>query len=1104
MKSFGGLAAYWKMDEITPDNHIEDASGHGNHAMVRGILGTLTLIDGKMGKALFFDGTGAGYLEVSRGGNLSKLTEFTVTGWVKYVDLFGLENEGRKYPTFFCRGWGDSCFPQFWFFTGFNKSAAAEWSFRKMAVRLGKKADGKTFHAVSRDLKWEKDRWYHLAATVSAKDGKIRFYRDGEEAGNGDAPPDYHFGCDKIFIGSYLGSKDHAMKGMIDEVKIHDLALTRAEIEKCAAIKTVMTKVPKIEKTPPLDGTLPAGVWQTAAACEPFMVFKKGEPAEKQTRGLLAYDKKCFYIGLVCQEPAPSGIKAEKRPHDDEVWCDDCVEIFIDAEGKGKSYAHFAVNAAGSMAEEKCVNLADKDLKNWNPPWTAVVTRNKTDWRAEIAIPFASLGIDRMPENGTVWGISLNRSTRGTGEQSGWPNGAFHRPDKFGKVVFSSYRDGLDRVMKELETRCETGAALSSAAGDEGIRQRAAATIRDVKRKTAEIRGRIESQDGDFSSEICRDLFDEAAMTLRELGEALIELRCQILLDRLGRRENWSAKEKDQVKRDMAALAVDAEESVFKGTKSYRTLKSEYWQFCFNSPCVMWKKSSVWDNLPVDALPDIQQKPVRDIRVEMGINEYRSESFVISNLTRQEMSVTVRNQVGALPVIIRVGYPIQTIVNKAVNDPLPLLEKLVIPPCESREVWLTIKSHGLKAGEHKMTLLAQPNGFSASAIEVKVKVLPIELPVKAEEIPLDVALWDYVGGRSYASKTKEEMKGDLLDHYATVLFLSPSSIPWPTYDRSGKMNIDYAECGKALDFCLAGKKPRVIGWYWNFRKSGGKNERFGKDFMSAEWKDKFSVWYKEFIAYLAGRGLAHDQFLFHVFDETTDKIFCDFAAFLKSLDSKVRIIVNPSSHSTSGELSAMAPYANVWMPYLYLYLKEGKKTDLDFMRKTNDLWSYVNVPGGVPQAASPYAGYRVPLWQIWQSEMKGVGNWVYLYSPDKSWAPPKDGRYSWDLVYLSEKAPRDVSRKESVIPSKRWEAWREGITDYMYLDTLRKAIGQARAAKARTDLIERAEEVLRKWPAQVIEKSEQNDLADEARTAVMREILKLKDGMKLLGENKRD
>ncbi|MDD5697224.1 MAG: PQQ-binding-like beta-propeller repeat protein [Victivallaceae bacterium] len=224
------------MDKIINDKIIPDESGNNNNAL---ITGKVSLKTGKKGLALDFED---GFLTVAPSKTLDKLTKFTLTCWVKFSDIGALEEKTDNYPTIINRG-KEGQYPEFWLFPGFYKKA--QWSYGKLAARIGKKADWRWTRTVqSGSLEWERDRWYHIAITVDSATGITHFYRDGNEVGGeNNIPEDYNFGTGKIFIGSYQGSKKNwKFKGVIDEFKIYDRILTGAEIEKLCPVNKITIK----------------------------------------------------------------------------------------------------------------------------------------------------------------------------------------------------------------------------------------------------------------------------------------------------------------------------------------------------------------------------------------------------------------------------------------------------------------------------------------------------------------------------------------------------------------------------------------------------------------------------------------------------------------------------------------------------------------------------------------------------------------------------------------------------------------------------------------------------------------------------------------------
>ena len=93
------------------------------------------------------------------------------------------------------------------------------------------------------------------------------------------------------------------------------------------------------------------------------------------------------------------------------IWHDDEVEIFIDANGDGKTYAQILVNGAGKKAE-----FLDQNATPIGTRVAAHVTEGKC-WELELMIPYKGLCV-KPPKPGDVWRINIVRQRLPT-KQSG-------------------------------------------------------------------------------------------------------------------------------------------------------------------------------------------------------------------------------------------------------------------------------------------------------------------------------------------------------------------------------------------------------------------------------------------------------------------------------------------------------------------------------------------------------------------------------------------------------------------------------------------------------------------------------------------------------------
>ncbi|MDD5697969.1 MAG: hypothetical protein PHH77_05075 [Victivallaceae bacterium] len=453
------------------------------------------------------------------------------------------------------------------------------------------------------------------------------------------------------------------------------------------------------------------------------------------------------------------------------------------------------------------------------------------------------------------------------------------------------------------------------------------------------------------------------------------------------------------------------------------------------------------------------------------------------------------------PVTIRECYPVKLKDGKCINDALPILETLKIPPFESREVWISVDSRNLTAGTHETELSIKSKEIDYE-VKLELEVYPVKLPDCDKNFPLYTFVFDYLEtpwpNRRLSPELKKAAIEDLRKHYITVPYLGVSSIPWPAFDKNGDMNIDFSSCDEAIE--LWKKEPcKMLAWYWHFylpreNKPGESNTvHFGKNFMSTEWKKRFSAWLPEFIAHLKEKGLTYDDFYFHVFDETTGDDLKETAKLIKQIDPKVKLftsVLNAKKAERIQEIQNLTPVIDIFCPAFHFV---NAKDVFNLMRKKNGiLWAYYNPPVIEYRATNPYIYYRLPFWHTWKNMLQGCGIWTYWVAPHISWNSSNSGKISYDLVYSGSHAPPGVSKKELIIPSKRWEAWREGVEDYLYLDILDRLTKQAEAAGVAAKTVRAAQVLIAEEVKKVTENSAGRELADHARRELLEKILELR------------
>ncbi len=198
--------------------------------------------------------------------------------------------------------------------------------------------------------------------------------------------------------------------------------------------------VPRWSQPPVVDGKLDEPQWRVAAIASPFWESNSSVPMPPymETRGLLAYDENALYIGMVCRALYPNRLVADQRQRDAfGIWLDESVEVFLASPDSPERYAHFIINARGTVYDELGFDVG------WNAQITAAVHTDAEGWTIEIAIPWKSLpfDVDLNASDKPLLRLNLGRNHHQRGEEavSHWawsPTfGWFHNTQRFGVVM---------------------------------------------------------------------------------------------------------------------------------------------------------------------------------------------------------------------------------------------------------------------------------------------------------------------------------------------------------------------------------------------------------------------------------------------------------------------------------------------------------------------------------------------------------------------------------------------------------------------------------------------------------------------------------------------
>jgi len=215
--------------------------------------------------------------------------------------------------------------------------------------------------------------------------------------------------------------------------------------------------VPRAPGPITIDGVGSEPAW-AAAVTSPELATAEGsaDPVGKAT-AKLTWDDQFLYAFVSITD---SDIVTEYRNHDDPVWKQDCVELFIDADANRRGYVELQVNPNNATFDSW---FATTRAQPGDPSWdsgmqTAVKLRGTTaagdtdqGWDAELAIPWQAvrgrddaMAVRLPPQVGDRWRMNVVRVDVKTGDKnqqaSSWnriTSADFHALDRMLTVVFA-------------------------------------------------------------------------------------------------------------------------------------------------------------------------------------------------------------------------------------------------------------------------------------------------------------------------------------------------------------------------------------------------------------------------------------------------------------------------------------------------------------------------------------------------------------------------------------------------------------------------------------------------------------------------------------------
>lgn len=284
-------------------------------------------------------------------------------------------------------------------------------------------------------------------------------------------------------VGIWRGNERMSIQGPTDGkrrlvgVRVAVLGGKKSKTGEGAGLKSLA--IPRAKRAVKIDGVLRPQEWEGAAVVDRLERPTTGGVVETPaTTAKLLWDEKHLYVAFICED---AFIQSTYAKHDDELWNQDVVEVFLDPDGDGKNYYELQASPAG-VTFDSFLPEYRKNQNDWESGMNAAArvdgTLNSekgqdTAWTVEMAIPFSAIqhAPSSPPKVGDTWRANLFRiDMKASGFQGmAWSppmKPDYHVVSRFGRWTFQETVQPTETVAPEPDAAPEAKpAALSSPEG---------------------------------------------------------------------------------------------------------------------------------------------------------------------------------------------------------------------------------------------------------------------------------------------------------------------------------------------------------------------------------------------------------------------------------------------------------------------------------------------------------------------------------------------------------------------------------------------------------------------------------------------------------------
>jgi len=482
----------------------------------------------------------------------------------------------------------------------------------------------------------------------------------------------------------------------------------------------------------------------------------------------------------------------------------------------------------------------------------------------------------------------------------------------------------------------------------------------------------------------------------------------------------------------------------------------------------VWQNPNEWDEVKAyDKYPSGPEADTAKVSLLVMGNETEALSFYITNLKESSQQVKIypydildnNGKTISIQDVIELREPINTpdASGKEVDEVLPRLNEgntIYLAPYDSRKLWVNFKTRVLAPGKYTILLGFESVGMVESVHTVKVDLVvsSVRVPDKSE---FAFNTWSSISISNDILRAK--VVKDLIDHKVTVL--PQMSGPRFYLDENKKLAEDWSQWDKYY----TPLKDQIICFVLNPLSVEIKEKEFSKEQYASLLKEAYSRTSKG----MADRGIGKSQWAIYVKDEPgltgypSIEEGVKIAREIREASPDVELFIDPAGMVSPKSMKDFEGLIDIYSPQVDL-LKDPEGKLVSYFHSLGKRNWFYEAPSPA-RTFHPLGHYRIQAWLAFDLGFTGSGFYCYHYNS-------KDNLWRIKSAYPSPNDNYSVIYNDgiNVIPSRRWEASRDGSEDYHLLMMLKRKIAEFKhGTKNQAELATEAEEAMVKIVRQI-------------------------------------